>query len=154
MTKDDYLLLRRAETPKTLRLLELFPDTKRDVRPAAKSRTAFELALTFLGEERINRDLVEGRPAKPAPIANRPSNMAELLAALRETVSNSDAAVEKLSDAEFNRTVNFYGLTLPLSAALMIELLDHIHHRGQFTIYSRIAGARVPQIYGPSGDEP
>ena len=33
-------------------------------------------------------------------------------------------------------------------------MLDHIHHRGQFTIYSRMAGAKVPQIYGPSADEP
>jgi len=33
-------------------------------------------------------------------------------------------------------------------------LLDQIHHRGQLSIYMRIAGAKVPSIYGPSADEP
>ena len=33
-------------------------------------------------------------------------------------------------------------------------LMDQVHHRGQFTVYSRIAGAKVPSIYGPSADEP
>src|SRR5882762_9006163 len=131
MTKAEYLFLRRAEIPKTLRLLELFPD-----------------------EKRVNSDLIEGRPIVPAPISPRPSTMAAVITALREAFKKFDAAVDGLTEEAFHRTVNFYGLTLPLSAALMIELLDHIHHRGQFTIYSRMAGARVPQIYGPSRDEP
>ena len=33
-------------------------------------------------------------------------------------------------------------------------LHDEIHHRGQFSIYLRMAGAKVPSIYGPSADEP
>src|SRR5256885_1100242 len=137
MTKAEYVVLRRAEIPKTLRLLELFPDEKRDIRPAENSRSAFELALTFLGEERVNTDLIEGRPIVPAPISPRPSTMSDVITALRAAFKKSDAAIESLTEDTFNRTVTFYGLTLPLSAALTIELLDHIHHRGQFTIYSR-----------------
>ena len=33
-------------------------------------------------------------------------------------------------------------------------LFDIVHHRGQITTYLRPMGAKVPQIYGPSGDEP
>ncbi|HEU0053964.1 MAG TPA: DinB family protein, partial [Longimicrobium sp.] len=33
-------------------------------------------------------------------------------------------------------------------------LHDQIHHRGQFSIYLRIAGGKVPSIYGPTADEP
>ena len=33
-------------------------------------------------------------------------------------------------------------------------LLDIIHHRGQLSTYLRPMGATVPQIYGPSADEP
>ena len=33
-------------------------------------------------------------------------------------------------------------------------LMDEIHHRGQFSIYLRMADGIVPSIYGPSGDEP
>ena len=33
-------------------------------------------------------------------------------------------------------------------------LLDVIHHRGQLPTYLRAMGSTVPQIYGPSADEP
>ena len=33
-------------------------------------------------------------------------------------------------------------------------LLDIVHHRGQLTTYLRAMGSTVPQIYGPSADEP
>jgi uncharacterized damage-inducible protein DinB len=32
-------------------------------------------------------------------------------------------------------------------------LMDQIHHRGQFSVYLRLAGARVPSVYGPTADE-
>ena len=31
--------------------------------------------------------------------------------------------------------------------------MDEAHHRGQLTVYLRLAGGKVPSIYGPSGDE-
>lgn len=34
------------------------------------------------------------------------------------------------------------------------ETLNHLaHHRGQLTVYLRLAGAKVPAIYGPSADD-
>jgi len=33
-------------------------------------------------------------------------------------------------------------------------LFDIVHHRGQISTYLRPMGSTVPQIYGPSGDEP
>ncbi len=33
-------------------------------------------------------------------------------------------------------------------------LLDIIHHRGQISTYLRPMGSTVPQIYGPTADEP
>jgi uncharacterized damage-inducible protein DinB len=34
------------------------------------------------------------------------------------------------------------------------NLFDVIHHRGQLSVYVRMAGGKVPSIYGPSADEP
>jgi uncharacterized damage-inducible protein DinB len=35
------------------------------------------------------------------------------------------------------------------------EHLNHlIHHRGQLTVYLRLVGVPLPQIYGPTADEP
>ena len=33
-------------------------------------------------------------------------------------------------------------------------LFDQIHHRGQMTVYIRLAGGKVPSVYGPSADDP
>ena len=33
-------------------------------------------------------------------------------------------------------------------------LFDIIHHRGQITTYLRPMGSTVPQVYGPTADEP
>ena len=35
------------------------------------------------------------------------------------------------------------------------DTLNHLaHHRGQLTVYLRLAGQTVPAIYGPSADDP
>ena len=34
-------------------------------------------------------------------------------------------------------------------------VLKHwVHHSGQLTVYLKMTGAKVPWVYGPSGDEP
>jgi uncharacterized damage-inducible protein DinB len=43
---------------------------------------------------------------------------------------------------------------VPVSDILWIMLMDSIHHRGQLSVYVRMAGGKVPSIYGPSADEP
>jgi uncharacterized damage-inducible protein DinB len=43
---------------------------------------------------------------------------------------------------------------IPLIDFLRLMLHDEIHHRGQFSVYKRMADGRVPSIYGPSADEP
>jgi uncharacterized damage-inducible protein DinB len=37
---------------------------------------------------------------------------------------------------------------------LWFLLHDEIHHRGQFSVYLRMADGRLPSIYGPTADEP
>lgn len=37
---------------------------------------------------------------------------------------------------------------------LWMMMMDAVHHRGQFSVYLRMAGGKVPSIYGPSADEP
>jgi DinB family protein len=40
----------------------------------------------------------------------------------------------------------------PTMEFLWFLLFDHIHHRGQLSVYLRMVG-KVPSIYGPSGDQ-
>ena len=43
---------------------------------------------------------------------------------------------------------------VPKMQFLWMLLSDQIHHRGQLSVYLRMADAKVPSIYGPSLDEP
>ena len=43
---------------------------------------------------------------------------------------------------------------MPKSALVQFMLNDHIHHRGQLSVYLRMSGSKVPSIYGPSADDP
>jgi uncharacterized damage-inducible protein DinB len=43
---------------------------------------------------------------------------------------------------------------IPLADFVNFMTHDQIHHRGQLSVYLRMAGGKVPAIYGPSADEP
>ena len=156
MTKAEYLSLRREEFPKTLKLLRMYPEEKRDLKPSPIIRSAIETLNTFINEEAIDLsyastgafDMTNFAWAAP------PATMAEGIAKLDAMARETDVALERMSEEDFQQPTEFFMVKMPLSAAMVTMLLDHIHHRGQFTIYSRLAGAKVPQIYGPSADEP
>jgi uncharacterized damage-inducible protein DinB len=37
---------------------------------------------------------------------------------------------------------------------LWTMLMDSVRHSGQFSVYLRTVGGKLPSIYGPSADEP
>jgi uncharacterized damage-inducible protein DinB len=151
----DILRLRRQEFATTLNVLRAYPEEKCDMRPAAKSRTAAELACTLALEERVIGGLLAGLAASPELWAfDRPKTMPEIIALWQSSVAENDAIIERLSPEELQKPVNFYGRTIALAEALFRELCDHIHHRGQFSVYLRLADAKVPSIYGPTADTP
>jgi uncharacterized damage-inducible protein DinB len=43
-----------------------------------------------------------------------------------------------------------------MSRLAIVELMirHEVHHRGQLSVYLRLAGGKVPSIYGGSADEP
>ena len=59
-----------------------------------------------------------------------------------------------LPKARWTGDLDFFGTMRPASPLAWSFLFDIVHHRGQITTYLRPMGSTVPQIYGPSGDEP
>jgi len=155
MTKAEFVLLRRYELPKTLKLLRLYPEDKKDLKPSPIIRSAIETVAMFINEENINLSYARTGAFDMAGFTRAtPDSMAKGIAQLEALAAETDSALAQLSEEDFQNLTDAFGNKMPLSAAMFTLMLDHIHHRGQFTIYSRMAGAKVPQIYGPSADEP
>ena len=62
------------------------------------------------------------------------------------------AAVEARAPAWFEEPVEFYGMRLPRADVLGVMVRHEVHHRGQLSVFLRLAGGKVPAIYGPSAD--
>lgn len=88
-----------------------------------------------------------------------PEKLSDVIAALEKAQGEFRALIGSFSDAELRDNVTFFvapktpGDWRRLDFAWFL-LHDQIHHRGQFSIYLRMAGGKVPSIYGPSADEP
>jgi uncharacterized damage-inducible protein DinB len=91
-----------------------------------------------------------GRTAKPA----KPATMKEVLDTYEKQSADVIGRWNSLSDARWDGTLEFFGSQRPASPMAWSFLFDIVHHRGQITTYLRPMGSTVPQIYGPSGDEP
>ena len=122
-------------------------------RPDPKSRTAKEIAWQIVCEERMIIDALESGKAEWAP-PPEPATMKEIV----DTYENQSAAMierwKKLPAEKWNGALEFFGVQRPASPMAWSFLFDIVHHRGQITTYLRPMGSTVPQIYGPSGDEP
>jgi uncharacterized damage-inducible protein DinB len=143
----------------TLKVLKAFPTDKADLKPAERSRTAKELAWVFVAEQSVMADGVVkgqidfgGMPAPPALFTGVVSKFESDFPAILDRV-------RKMSDADYNSMMAFPTGPKQMGQFRKADILwmavqDMIHHRGQFSVYLRMAGGRVPSIYGPSADEP
>ncbi|HEV8264686.1 MAG TPA: DinB family protein [Gemmatimonadales bacterium] len=158
--KEQFLSTWEREVGTTLKVLKAYPGAKVDLKPHEKARSATELAWTFVFEGVAGAQGVEGElkfPPKNLPAM--PANWDGMIAECERAFRGLADRVRKTPDTQLNTTIKF--LTGPKQMAdirrldfLWFLLMDMVHHRGQFSVYLRMAGGKVPSIYGPSADEP
>jgi uncharacterized damage-inducible protein DinB len=140
------------ESKTTSKVLARIPEGSA-YRPDPKSRTAHEIAWQIVCEEKMLIDALENGKVEWAP-PPLPATMKEV----HETYERQSADIagrwKKLPDTRWDGTLEFFGSERPASPMAWSFLFDIVHHRGQITTYLRPMGSTVPQIYGPSGDEP
>ena len=124
-----------------------------DYRPDPKSRTAQEIAWQIICEETMIIEALENGKAEWAP-PPMPATMEEVLAAYDEQSTDMPRRWRDLPSERWDGTLEFFGSQRPASPMVWSFLFDIVHHRGQITTYLRPMGSTVPQIYGPSADEP
>ncbi len=140
------------EAKTTRKVLARIPEGS-TYRPDPKSRTAQEIAWQIVCEEKMIIDALESGKAEWAP-PPMPATMKEVLAAYDEQSAGMGARWKALPAERWDGTLDFFGASRPASPMAWSFLFDIVHHRGQISTYLRPMGSTVPQIYGPSGDEP
>ncbi len=157
--KEMWLSTREYELQTTIKVLKAFPENRLDYRPHEKSRSARELAWTFAMEESFLGMILNGKiefgGAPPPP----PATMEEIIAALQKASTDNNERVHSFTEEHFNEMMDFFSAPGKIQKyrkgeLLWMMVLDHVHHRGQMSVYLRLVGAKVPSIYGPTADEP
>jgi uncharacterized damage-inducible protein DinB len=145
-----------ATTHKVLRAL---PADRSDFRPHERSNTAFALGWTFVVEGKLLLKGLKQEEVLGGGFGTPPASWDAVLAEFDKTCDEVLTHLRDATNPELEGSVTFF--TGPkqmgkysLDDFAWFMLHDHIHHRGQLSVYVRMAGGKVPSIYGPSADEP
>jgi uncharacterized damage-inducible protein DinB len=140
------------ESKTTHKVLSRIPEGS-DYKPDPKSRTAKEIAWQIVCEEKMIIDALESGKAEWAPPPT-PDTMKAVVEAYGKQSADIERRWKALPADRWNGSLEFFGQQRPASPMAWNFLFDIVHHRGQISTYLRPMGSTVPQIYGPSGDEP
>jgi len=157
--REMYLATFEREYQTTLRVLKAFPPAHAKLKFSDRSHTPTEVAWTLAISQMVVEPILTA-PKLEDQMPSPPGDFAAILTAFEKAHASVTQKLAKLDDATFNSTIVMpvgpKGATAPVrrADALWMMLMDTVHHRGQFSVYLRASGAKVPSIYGPSGDEP
>ena len=155
--REHFLASFEREYQTTLRVLKAFPPAQGQLKFSDRSHTANQIAWSLVMDQMIVEPVLFAPKLEPHEMPV-PNDFKAILSQLESAHADATAKLRKLDDKLFNSTLNLQ--VGPKNAmadvrradALWMFLNDTIHHRGQFSVYLRAAGGKVPSIYGPSGD--
>jgi uncharacterized damage-inducible protein DinB len=147
------------ESATTRRVIHSMPESKASIAPYPGGKSPRELAFVFsMGQGGIAAAMSnqwQWPPQRPAV----PATYAEVLQAFDATADAARKAIAAAPETRLAERVQFFTAPktlgeIPVQDLIWFMLLDGIHHRGQFSTYLRLAGEKVPSIYGPTHDDP
>ncbi len=158
--KEMFLKTWEREFQTTLKVLKAYPANKLDFKPHERSMSARELAWSFPMEDRMAvHGAVNGRIDMEEDFPKPPATLAEILAVYEKEHKELAGRLKNISETDLNMAIPYEmepgkGGTVRAGDLLWFAVMDGVNHRGQFAVYLRMAGGKVPAIYGPSADEP
>jgi len=146
------------ESATTLKVLRAYPDGKTELKPHPSCRSAQQLAWTFVFEGVGGSQGVFGELKWPPRLPPMPDTWLGMVGEVDRAFKIMADEVRKAGEPQLNTTLKFPSGPGQIGDLRRLDFLwfllnDMIHHRGQFSVYLRMAGGKVPAIYGPSGDE-
>ena len=146
-----------AEKPAFLKVMKAVPPDKAGYRPHERSTSAGDLVWLLAAELEDACTLVDSGEVNY--VVKACPSVPDSIAAYEKHVAALETRLKTLDDAKWGSkaTLKMDGNVIweaPLGDMLFGFLFEAIHHRGQLSSYLRPMGAKVPSIYGPSGDDP
>src|ERR1700737_1921594 len=147
--KQNFLDNYDREYETTMRVLRAYPPDKLDLKVAPNANSARDVAGIFvlecgLGTKLWHDAFAKGLPAGSTP-QKPPQDWNALLAALEKEHKDFRALIAPASDAQLSEKVHFFTGPKTMGEMTRLDMLwfllhDQIHHRGQFSLYLRMAG--------------
>jgi len=145
------------EIPAYQRVLAAIPADKLTYTPHERNRNAGDLAWTIACEFHQVANIIDNgginEPGLPTPATKD-----EILKHFTSGVELVQKKLSAINEDRWNGMAAFViggheVAKMPSNALGWLLHNDMIHHRGQLSVYLRPMGAKVPSIYGPSGDD-
>jgi uncharacterized damage-inducible protein DinB len=158
--REHYLASFAREAQTTLRVMKAFPANKTAWKPSDRSPTVIPIAWTLVVSQWVTEPILVAPRLEPQAPPPPPEDWNAVVSVFETAHKDALARLTAMSDATYQSTIVLpvgpKGATAPVrrADALWMMLYDTVHHRGQLSVYLRASGAKVPSIYGPSGDEP
>ena len=154
-----FLAMFAREVPITLKLMKAYPSGQDHFAPHERSAPAARLAHTFAMSNGVVIKAIHGELHMPPEFPPAPATYAEAVESYERGSRELLAALDRMPESRLSESVEFFTGPrqigqIPVEDLLWLMLMDSIHHRGQLSVYVRMAGGKVPSIYGPSADEP
>jgi uncharacterized damage-inducible protein DinB len=146
-----------AEKPAFLKVMKAVPPDQAAYTPHPKSTSAGDLVWLLAVELHDACTLIDSGEVnyvyKPSP------GIVESIATYERNAAAFEAKLQTVDDAKWESPARLLMDGKPMWETTLGDMLfgflfDAVHHRGQLSSYLRPMGARVPSIYGPSGDDP
>jgi uncharacterized damage-inducible protein DinB len=143
------------ENSLTRNILKAIPPDKLDYRPHERSPSTGQTAWTIVRGLYVRVDMLS-HCASDVILDPHPG-LAEILERFEDTSRRHTAHLDSLPAELWEkigrlRVGDRVALEQPAGDIVWLFHFDEIHHRGQLSTYLRPMGAKVPSIYGQSGD--
>lgn len=157
LTKQEFVETFKWELDTLLKVIKAIPADNYDYRPHQKSKSAKELANSLIAEVYMTTAFIKGESITQDNAGNffskSPQSVEETVNDLAEANTALIAELTEVPEENLKNKVTFFHRETSIDDAIFNMMLDLIHHRGQLSVYIRLAGGLVPSIYGPSADE-
>ncbi len=158
--RDNFLMIWEREFQTTLKVMKAYPADKLDLKPSEILRPARNIMWVFVGELFILQMALAGKMDMGGEPPTPPETLEELCAIFEQLHVETGKILEAKTAEELNATMVQFPVgpykmgELRAMDVAWITVYDQIHHRGQLSVYLRLAGGKLPSIYGPTADEP